>query len=79
MPCLFPEFFSVLCQSSQYTPNYFKIFSPHVPLPGVDFSPGIAFTSSGELNHSDMVPPCRGDFEIKDLSIPTDPEVAQKT
>lgn len=48
-----------------------------MPLLGADLSPGIYFISSGELNHSDIIPPLMNHFEVKDLSIATDLEEAQ--
>lgn len=75
-----PRVSSSMSEHSVYTkPHYFKPLCPHGPLSGVDFSPRIAFALSGKLNHSDMVPPCTGHGEIKDLLISTDPEVAPKT
>lgn len=55
-------------------PHCFRIFSPYMPLSDMDFSLEIPFTLSGELNHSDVIPPCMGHFEIKDLLISADPE-----
>lgn len=67
--------FNSMSEQPVYTrPRCFKIFYPHMPLSGMDFSPVIPFTLSGELNQSDMIPPCMGNFEIKDLLISTDPE-----
>lgn len=61
-----------------YTKPHFKIFPPRMPVLGVDLSPGIYFISSEELNHSGVIPPLMNHFEVKDLSVSTDPEVAQK-
>lgn len=60
-----------------HTKLHFKIFPAHMPLLGVELSPGISFISSGELNHSGMIPSLVSNFEVKDLLISTDPEVAQ--
>lgn len=69
--------FSSMSKEPMYIKLHFKIFSPCMPLLGVDLSPGISFTSSGELNHSGMISPLMNHFEVKDFSISTHPELAQ--
>lgn len=54
MPCLLSEF-SILFRIASIHQTSPLHFSPLVPFSEMDFCPGTVFTSSGELNHSDVV------------------------